>query len=1267
MEGTLATPHEADLRSARHACRAGGSSSGSSSSSSGSSSSSSSSSNGSSGSSSGSSGSGSDGGSGSSSISAQHADAAGSASALPAGLSQQLSNIEASTPYHIFAYIWLPSDSKCALASDNVQCPFLSVLSDGYSVGGGNLLSAVPGAWNAVSGAFFVNAQQARGRIAFSVTRLTPGEKIALGVTRLTPGENVRDFRAPSDALINSNRKRDVTLRIGKSDTSQEPVRIVQNRLAFPIGSVLKPRALEGEGDGARYRACFEQNFNYCSDEYEMSQAAFFEQNFNYCSDEYEMSKAWEDYYLKGQPWPTHANWNNNKDILLDLPRDGGAGSLQELMLNRVTVWMNAYKGRVKDVEPACPDDIIPNKKISVRAWAQAYAKSLAPNDRMVINESLAPNDRMVINKYCVMSTCQPEQSNTSSFVKFVRGLNRANGGATTAVSDQGHVFLGYSQSGFDLILKIASIKKQLNGIDFWISELDVADPDENARADGIEQILRAYFASPHLNGVILWGFWEGAIFNRNTWLVNLDWTLNAAGERLFGKDGLLSNKWKTQVNATVNTKNGADAVAVRGFHGNNVPHPLEALNGADNVKFRGFHGDYVAYFGQDDRCSTRFTVPEGRAPIAIRTSGWRSAAALRQRAEVRGDALPSVASAAAALPLLLLPPPPLLLMLPPPLLPPPLLPPLLLPPLAGGTSHCCRLCLPAANRCGRTPSRSRRASLTSDVLAGRDARDESASTTSAADSHLETHELDALGQCLGDMRRNSRWRPSVPDMSTMNPPTILERDPENVLGPSLRVTGEIHFERLLRIDGSFKGVLKGSGSIIIGATGDVTADLVDLDEVYIEGSLTGDIVNASMVQVRGAAVVNGNIRCASLALDPGVHLSGGNVSISPGQAPNSEPATGAAAAAAAAVSGRSGGGGSRGGGGGGGGAAAPRARDQSPGPPVGGLRAPSPSGPGADRMPPSPLSSLSNDENWDWEAEAAQQHERKSSAQRDAQLQHQPQHQRRQSASDFEALLSDSEDFNSDSSQVRAGCEDFNSDSTQDGDGAWVPEAAALSAAATGAGTAEPAADGRSLGIRWSSGRQRSSETPTSSAKGERGSSGGVSRASAAAAAFRAALIQNDHASTAKGELGSSGDVLSKSGGSGGGGGGGAAATAATAAAAAAAAAAAEAALEAPPGAARLGAATLSPRPTALAVLNRQGAAVLSAAAALNRAVLGRGGPRQRHRFRLRSSARGQKWASALSIGGGLEWLQGAWRTARGFRCAEKAGDAAATVRTAV
>eukprot|EP00611_Tribonema_gayanum_P010822 TRINITY_DN2092_c1_g1_i4.p5 TRINITY_DN2092_c1_g1~~TRINITY_DN2092_c1_g1_i4.p5 ORF type:complete len:128 (-),score=34.48 TRINITY_DN2092_c1_g1_i4:1223-1606(-) len=112
---------------------------------------------------------------------------------------------------------------------------------------------------------------------------------------------------------------------------------------------------------------------------------------------------------------------------------------------------------------------------------------------------------------------------------------------------------------------------------------------------------LRAYFASPHLSGVIMWGFWEGAIFNRNTWLVNLDWTLNAAGERLFGKDGLLSNKWKTQVNATVNTKNGAD-----------------------NVKFRGFHGDYVAYFGQDDRCSTTFTVPEGRAHTTIRTSGWR-------------------------------------------------------------------------------------------------------------------------------------------------------------------------------------------------------------------------------------------------------------------------------------------------------------------------------------------------------------------------------------------------------------------------------------------------------------------------------------------------------------------------------------------------------------------------------------------------------------------------------------------------------------------
>jgi len=144
-----------------------------------------------------------------------------------------------------------------------------------------------------------------------------------------------------------------------------------------------------------------------------------------------------------------------------------------------------------------------------------------------------------------------------------------------------------------------------------------------------------------------------------------------------------------------------------------------------------------------------------------------------------------------------------------------------------------------------------------------------------------ENIEADELGQKFNDLRRSEQWK-AASSFGLSVPGGILSRVPDNTLGPRLKIVGEIRFEQLLRIDGRFQGSLKGNGSIIIGPSGCVTADLIDLEHVYIEGRLTGNIVNANEVEVRGSAIVTGNIKCASLLLDPAVRISGSNVTICP-------------------------------------------------------------------------------------------------------------------------------------------------------------------------------------------------------------------------------------------------------------------------------------------------------------------------------------------------------------------------------------------------
>jgi cytoskeletal protein CcmA (bactofilin family) len=103
----------------------------------------------------------------------------------------------------------------------------------------------------------------------------------------------------------------------------------------------------------------------------------------------------------------------------------------------------------------------------------------------------------------------------------------------------------------------------------------------------------------------------------------------------------------------------------------------------------------------------------------------------------------------------------------------------------------------------------------------------------------------------------------------------ILDKLPDAVIAKGLRIHGEAKFSRLLRIDGAFEGVLlSDGGSLIVGETGEVTCDISNLQELYVEGRFVGDI-GAEKVQLRKGAIVKGNITCCSLGLDPSARFKG--------------------------------------------------------------------------------------------------------------------------------------------------------------------------------------------------------------------------------------------------------------------------------------------------------------------------------------------------------------------------------------------------------
>lgn len=102
----------------------------------------------------------------------------------------------------------------------------------------------------------------------------------------------------------------------------------------------------------------------------------------------------------------------------------------------------------------------------------------------------------------------------------------------------------------------------------------------------------------------------------------------------------------------------------------------------------------------------------------------------------------------------------------------------------------------------------------------------------------------------------------------------MREEAPETTLGEGVTFRGELSFERLLRIDGTFEGELLSQGKVVVGPKGKVKANLV-LREAIIEGEVEGDITVQEKLELRGEASVIGDIKAKTICVDEGVRMEG--------------------------------------------------------------------------------------------------------------------------------------------------------------------------------------------------------------------------------------------------------------------------------------------------------------------------------------------------------------------------------------------------------
>jgi endo-1,4-beta-xylanase len=162
-------------------------------------------------------------------------------------------------------------------------------------------------------------------------------------------------------------------------------------------------------------------------------------------------------------------------------------------------------------------------------------------------------NPLLFVNEYNTL-----EGNDTDAYKEMVINL-RKSGAPVDGVGTQGH--FGSTVDPFMVYRKLSSLATL--ELPIWITEFDTVNSDENARADNVEALYRTAFSHAAVGGVLYWGFWANDQWRGpDAALVNADWTVNAAGQRLQA----LMQEWTTN---TTGTTDANGRMRFRGFQGN--------------------------------------------------------------------------------------------------------------------------------------------------------------------------------------------------------------------------------------------------------------------------------------------------------------------------------------------------------------------------------------------------------------------------------------------------------------------------------------------------------------------------------------------------------------------------------------------------------------------------------------------------------------------------------------------------------------------------
>ncbi len=96
----------------------------------------------------------------------------------------------------------------------------------------------------------------------------------------------------------------------------------------------------------------------------------------------------------------------------------------------------------------------------------------------------------------------------------------------------------------------------------------------------------------------------------------------------------------------------------------------------------------------------------------------------------------------------------------------------------------------------------------------------------------------------------------------------------ETVVGPSVKIQGDLNSEGNIRIEGSVTGKIQTTQSVHVGEAAVISADL-QAGNAIIAGQIQGNIKVSGSLILQATARINGDVACGVLRVEDGALFSG--------------------------------------------------------------------------------------------------------------------------------------------------------------------------------------------------------------------------------------------------------------------------------------------------------------------------------------------------------------------------------------------------------